>query len=411
MRLYERRNVRAGLLLVLMLLALVSLTKGLQNARGQSQDLQWSGARMLMRHIDPWRDALNQDPGHLIQKSQIPNYLPLLYILMLPLGILPLADAQMVWAICNILFAMVSVWLATRFFGLRRSTSLAVLFLLLIATPTRVTIGNGQYGLLVLLLWSAGLLIDRLNDGRSMVTGVSYVKFNFAPPVLVYLLMRFGIRRALVSLLPILAGAIVVCLWLGEWHTGAQLMQFLTSPLHVAEYGYFPRLGGSNLMDMVEPILDSLRVPFRWFDLIETSCAVLAFIPIFLSRPNGDRRDAVCADVALLALASFALFRHHPYDSVVLLFVVCYALRGPWSRRSIALLCVVAYFWYLQRGLDQLRFVPSWRPPAEFALLAGALAIMLSLRRSGTRAPSAGPSEQDHEHPLQSESGSAAALH
>src|SRR5215469_5692044 len=224
MRLLERRNVRSGILTILVVLALLSAAQGLHNAIEQSQDLQWSGTRMLMARIDPWADALKEDPHHMILKSQIPNYLPLLYLLMLPLGILPLAKAQIVWALCNLAFAALSAWLASRFYGLGKSLTLAVLCLLWMATPTRVTIGNGQYGLFVLVLWCVSLLSIRMTDTRAMIAGVSYVKYNFAPPLLLYLLMRDSLRRALMSLVPVLAGAVCVCLWLGEWHSPGQIL-------------------------------------------------------------------------------------------------------------------------------------------------------------------------------------------
>ena len=235
MRLFERRSVRAGVLVILAALALLSAAQGLRNALVQSQDLQWSGARMLMERIDPWADALQHDPRHMILKTQIPNYLPLLYLMMLPLGALPPLAAQIIWGLCNLSFAALSAWLAARFYGLGKSMTLAVLCLILMATPTRVTIGNGQYGLFVLVLWCASLLAIRITDGRAMTCGISYVKFNFAPLLLLYLLMKSGMRRVSVSVVPVLAGAILVCLWLGEWHSLRQILGFSVAPLLVAE--------------------------------------------------------------------------------------------------------------------------------------------------------------------------------
>ena len=168
----------------------MSAVQGLHNAIVQSQDFQWSGARMLIEHIDPWADALQQDPAHMILKTQIPNYLPLLYLLMLPLGLLPPLVAQIIWALCNLTFAALSAWLAAHFYGLGKSATFAILCLMWMATPTRVTVGNGQYGLLVLVLWCVSLLAIRITDRQAMVAGISYVKFNFAPVLLLYFWMK-----------------------------------------------------------------------------------------------------------------------------------------------------------------------------------------------------------------------------
>jgi hypothetical protein len=375
MRLFERKSVRAGILVILVALALLSAAQGLRNAWLQSQDLQWSGARMLMGRIDPWADALQKDPHHMILKSQIPNYLPLLYLLMLPLGILPLAAAQIVWALCNLAFAALSAWLAARFYGLGKSMTLAVLCLILMATPTRVTIGNGQYGLLVLVLWCVSLLAIRITDARAMVAGVSYVKFNFAPPLLLYFLMKSGLRRALTSLVPVLVGAVLVCLWLGEWHSSRQILDFAAAPLRVAETGYFPRLGGSNLMDMIEPGLIGLHVPFHWLNPITTSVALLAWgVLLYYCLRRGP--DAVRWHIALLGLASYALFRHHPYDAVTLLFPLCYALERWRSPQSKLVIVIISYCWYLQRLLDFVDPYSKVLPKVEFLLLVLAMALI-----------------------------------
>jgi hypothetical protein len=375
MRLFERRNVRTGVLIILGALALLSAVQGLRNALVQSQDLQWSGTRMLMQRIDPWADALQNDPAHLILKSQNPNYLPLLYLLMLPLGALPVVEAQIIWGICNLVFAALSAWLAARFYGLGKSAAFAILCLLWMATPTRVTVGNGQYGLLVLVLWCVSLLAVRITDTRAMVAGVSYVKFNFAPPLLVYLLMKAGLRRALMSLIPVLVGAVLVCLWLGEWHSPGQILRFAWAPLHVSELGYFPRWGGSNLADMIEPTLVRFHVPFLMLTPTVVSAGLVIWIVFFY---NCLRRspDAVGWHMALLGLASFALFRHHSYDSVTLLFALCFAFQRWRNPQSKVLIAIVAYCWYVQRLLNSVDPYSRVFPKVEFALLVLAMALV-----------------------------------
>lgn len=377
MRLLERRSVRTGILVILVALALLSAAQGLHNAIEQSQDLQWSGARMLLHRIDPWADAIQQDPLHLIYKTQIPNYLPLLYLLMLPLGVLPPLAAQVIWALCNLAFAAISAWVAARFYGLGRGGAVAVLCLLWMATPTRVTIGNGQYGLLVLVLWCVSLLALRITDTRAMIAGISYVKYNFAPVLLLYLLMKAGLRRALVSLVPVLIGAVLVCLWLGQWHSPAQILHFSVSPLRVADsgYGYFPRWGGSNLMDMIEPPLLHLGVPYSRLQSISLTAAVLLWV-VFLYYCLRRNRSAVRWHMAILGLASYALFRHHSYDGVTLLFPLCYAFERWRVPQSKLVFAIIVYCWYLQRLLNSLDPYSSVLPKVEFLLLILAMALV-----------------------------------
>lgn len=166
-----------------------------------SQDMQWSGVHLLLQHRDPWAEYL-AGRRRIFALEQYPNYLPILYLLTVPLGLLTLDHAKVAWLLCNLLFAVSSSLLITQFYGLRRRLSVLVLCLFLVATPTRNTIGNGQTSLLILLLWSMSLLAPAMTDTRSAIAGTSYLKFNFAPPTFIYVLFRSGPRAILISACP-----------------------------------------------------------------------------------------------------------------------------------------------------------------------------------------------------------------
>src|ERR1035437_2129471 len=207
-------KARISLLGVLLILAAWSSVQAGENAMARSQDLQWSGTKLLLAHADPWAVYLGPNGHAAFYMTQIPNYLPILYVLLIPIGWMSLTTAKLVWLVCNLLFAVGSGVLAARFYGLSKDSSFAVVCLMLMATPTRTTIGNGQQGLMVLFLWCVSLLSLRLTDSRSMLAGVSYFKFNYAPPVFLYLLFRGGVRAALMSAVPNVVATLVVWLWL-----------------------------------------------------------------------------------------------------------------------------------------------------------------------------------------------------
>jgi hypothetical protein len=190
--------------------AVVSTLQGGRDAIHRSQDFQWSGERLLFQHVDPWAEYLRGDPDHRFYATQIPNYLAILYVLIIPFGFLSLVQANLAWFLCNLAFAVTSAVLAARFYGLQRYVFL-IIGLMLAATPTRMTFGNGQQGLLVLFLWSLSLFSTRLTDGRSLVCGISYFKFSFGPPVFFYLLLRKGLRAVMLSAVP----AVVASFWFG----------------------------------------------------------------------------------------------------------------------------------------------------------------------------------------------------
>lgn len=165
-------------------LALASTIQGAHNALSfdRSQDMQWSGVRLLLQHIDPWAEYLRRDPNHQFALEQYPNYLPILYLITFPIGFLTLDHAKLAWLLCNLVFAVASSAMIARFYGLRRELSFLLLCAFLIATPTRNTFGNGQTSLLILWLWCLSLLAQELTQPRAAVAGVSYLNSTLRRP-------------------------------------------------------------------------------------------------------------------------------------------------------------------------------------------------------------------------------------
>ena len=338
------------LLALLFLLAAISTVEGAKNAIQHSQDLQWSGSKMLLAHIDPWAEYLRGDPNHLILPNQYPNYLPILYLLIFPLGLLPLLPAKILWLACNLTFAIASAILAARFYNLHGRTILAVVCLMLMATPTRNTIGNGQQGLLVLFIWCLTLIPQPLTDQRSAITGLSYGKFNFAPPVVLYLFFRGGLRSVLLSALPSVLATALIWLWLGGPYIS--IAHLIAEPVLVSRTGYFPSALGSNWMDVLELPLALLHTPESLVKIIALGSALLLCTLVLYFAIKRHPGSSIQWQLALLATLSFGLFKHHPYDAVVLLFPFCYALHLHRAARAKAVLLLISFIWYAQRILD-----------------------------------------------------------
>ena len=373
-------------LAILAILAVLSLAQGFLNAHARSQDFQWSGVRMLFARIDPWAEYLRGDPLHLIHSSQIPNYLPVLYVLLVPFGLLPMLPAAMAWAAANVLFAVTSAWLTGRFFRFTPSATFALACLLLTATPTRQTLGNGQQGLLVLLLWCASLLALRISNARAAVAGVSDFKFNFAPATSIYLLLHGGVRALFFSALPSAAATLLLWLWLTRGTDLHELGGIITGPFAVSKTGYFPSGGDPNLMDVLQTplfrsyqpgtFLTSRPLPAWVAGLTFGIALILCFAILFLASRRHPH-NAPGWHVALMAMASIVLFKHHPYDAVVLLIPLAYSLQH-WRRPAARVAILgIAYSWYIQKGVE---FALAHHPATwkylffiEFAALAIAL--------------------------------------
>jgi hypothetical protein len=385
--------IRRGVMAAFIVLALGSTAVGVHDAMHRSQDFQWSGERLLLQHIDPWAVYLNGDPTHRLIGTQIPNYLPILYVLIVPLGLLSMSYAKLLWAIANVGFAICGTVLAGRYYGLSRKGIVFLVASMLIATPTRNTIGNGQHGLLVMLLWSLSLAFPRLKESSPVVAGISYFKYSFAPPLVLLLLCRKGvlrgIRSVLFSILPCALALVLVWLWLGGATTHLAL-----EPFAVALTGFKVDRNDPNLMNVLNSFMEPLfhrMAGGMEFMIALTICLAIAIL-VFRRR----RGDPLPWQMAVMATMSYCLFQHHPYDSVVLLFPFAYAL-SQWQRLEARIvLILVGYLFAIQRCIEAVHLHPQWMRYPECLML---LAILGLTYRLGAQVPSSNSVAQSSPQP------------
>jgi hypothetical protein len=371
------------LLLLLLILAAASTSVGVRNAIHRSQDFQWSGERVLLGHVDPWAEYLRSDPGHRFILSQVPNYLAILYVLIAPVGMLPMPWANGTWAACNVIFACVSALMASRFYGSTGSKTAGVVCLMLIATPTRTAIGNGQMGLLVLMVWCMSLF-SPVTSMRSAVSGISYLKFSFAPPLALYLMFRSGVRAVIWSMVPMAGSLVLVWLWVTGGHGGIGLVRMAFEPFRVAVHGFVGDPGDTNLMSLLGLAMTGHSA--------FAATAIAHVVPLALCCGLGylvfrrHRKQSLQWQMAMLATMSFALFEHHSYDGVVLLLPACFALGRwrEWQGRGVLLL--LFYLLYGQRLVEAAHLQPAWAAVPEFAMLVLVLGLTFQMR---SRAPGA----------------------
>jgi hypothetical protein len=359
-------------------MGILSTSVGVKDALERSQDFQWSGERVLLGHVDPWAEYLKGDPEHRFVKSQVPNYLPILYVLLVPFGLLPIGLASAAWAVCNVGFAVGSAWCAARFYGFRGWSAAGVIGAMLAATPTRTTIGNGQQGLLVLQVVCLALLAERLTRRRMMFSGISYLKFSFAPPFAVFLLLRSGVRAFLWSLVPVFAGLGLVWAWLAWGGHPTGLAQLVLEPFRVAMQGFTPDPSDTNLMELVESLLRGRSQGFVSGVGGALAIAVCTVVGWAAFRPKSE--GSAQWQMALVATMSFALFRHHSYDGVVLLLPLGFGLRRWAEWRAKLVVGVLCYLFYVQRIVEALHLQTSWAGVGGFGLLMLVLVLCFQMR-------------------------------
>jgi hypothetical protein len=358
------------------ILALISIADGLRNSILHSLDFQWSPARLLTQHIDPWATYLAGDPGHRILLNQVPNDLHELYVAMLPFGYLPLMPAKIIWATINVALVLFSCRLVARMYELSGRKAWLFTLLVLTSTSARVSIGNGQVTALILMslaLWA----IAMSSRGRGLLLGIAWAKYSVPPVLAAFLLLRRRWRLLLYSLLPPATGFLFFYGWLRT-----PFWTLLWEPFRTSTNNVSPGL--ANIMAVSEIALRH-PPPFRptpdafylsptagWTAVIPYLCGIALAIGIatyfFLRSKQVDNRILM----ACLTTACLLCFKHQIYDFLFLMFPLAIAFQAERSTARNWLLGLIAYFWYGERLLHIRRweFWPSVVIVSFFLLFA-----------------------------------------
>lgn len=300
--LLRRRGRLFWINLALFFPALVSVSTGVRNGlrQGRSQDFQWSGAHLFAMHHDPYLIYLLKDSGHQLLKSQTPNYLQELYVLLWPLGLTNEHTGATLWVCFNLLFAGASILLLGSTFKLSRSRTLLLGFFLATSTPFRVSVGNGQQSLLELMMLLAALATP-CRAGWAL--GLSYFKYSFAPIMFFYVACKRLYRVLLISILIPSAG------WLIFWlRVGGSPVRTAIEPILVSRVGVSPGTADFGTLLMV------LAPGWATFGLVST-VALSSILAYIIHRRSRSLPQAGSA----LAVCSLFLFPHLIYDFVLLI--------------------------------------------------------------------------------------------
>lgn len=330
------------LLIALLLAAIVSIYQGYSNAQkiDGSDDFQWSPAVLFLEGINPYTHQLDGNADGRIILSQRPNYAHGLYVLLTPLAFLEYAQATAAWAALGIIASLITLLLIGREFKLTPMSLLICGLLFFCSTPFRNSIGNGQQSILSIFAFSL-LLLHHKNVG-SFLSGMSYFKYSFAPPIAFYIAISRGWKALCLSLLPCLIGYLLFI-----WHLGGDPWDVLIQPLKV---GMGPRAGWEGVGDvmtifkMVLPESNSL------------SRGLLAYLlPILLT--GWVITKAVCNQTSIafsfcvVCISSLMFFSHRWYDHIFLLPALAYAIANFKLTGAKVITVVVMWNWFAMKIL------------------------------------------------------------
>ena len=338
----NQASLKKFLLIALLLAAIISIYQGYSNAQkiDGSDDFQWSPAVLFLEGINPYAHQLDGNADGRIILSQRPNYAHGLYVLLTPLAVLEYAKATAAWAALGIIASLLTLLLIGREFKLRPVSLIICGLLFFCSTPFRNSIGNGQQSILSLFAFSL-LFLQHKNVG-SFLSGMSYFKYSFAPPIAFYIFISRGWKALCLSLMPCLIGYLIFV-----WHLGGDPWTALIQPLKV---GMGPRAGWEGVGDvmtivkMVLPESNSL------------SRGLLAYLlPILLTgwviTKAVRNQTSVAFSFCVVCLSSLMFFAHRWYDHIFLLPVLAYAIANFKLTGAKVITAIVMWNWFAMKIL------------------------------------------------------------
>lgn len=346
--------------------SIVSIIQGYLKSQIYSQDLQWSGASLLLRGINPFQEWLNGNINHEIILKQIPNYLHLLYFILLPIGSLDINTAKIAWLIVNLICTTLVICLIAKELHFSKEKTLFLSCLFLMSTPFRNSLGNGQISIIVLLGYMLSMLsTSKIEKGIS--TSIAITKYSFAPPLILSLLYnRNYLSVSLAAILNLLAVMIFCYLFNINFIDGVVL------PLKVSAFGV--GIGTADIMSIFE-------LKFGRGNPVNYVISILFCLTVFYFFARTTRRNRLL-DLAFISILSLASFKHISYDFVFLLPLLLATFNGLLSQQLV-IYGIIFWFWF---GLKIINyFIPInsalfYFIPFNFALL---LICLLLLWRNG----------------------------
>lgn len=394
-------------LVALLLLALLSMGRGIPNAMGltdsgASMDLHsyWAPARILLHGQDPYAvlrsvDLSKYGIGHQDDKD-LPNNpanTPLLLLLLSPLGLFSWPQARLIYMIVNVILGLIVPLLAIRLLPFKPDgiVQLAFIFAFLAILPTRNTISNGQTSLLILACAELSVLLvgKKTKWLAGMFLGVALSKFSLTLPLALWFFVSNFIEAIAIAVGLQIIGWLVVGFLSSTPPLTIFLEYYRVAAMHANLLGDLGLSGLGQRLGAPEGLMNALLA------LITITTLAVVWWYLRKRRDDHSRGDVLkLCILAVLMIVPLVLVYHRAYDGVMLVIlpVVIYACRnqipnlrqtsarirwGMWST-WLALLFIWGIF-TLPRFIG-IKVVPLWEEVYPIATgIATFLAYLLSL--------------------------------
>ncbi|TCK73839.1 hypothetical protein C7378_1455 [Acidipila rosea] len=333
---------------------------------------------MVLHHIDPWKQALTGDKQHLILLNQVPNYLHETYLLLVPFGLMGFHKARILWAVVNCSMCLISMLILGSYFRLGSRLTLLLALIFFSGYPFRQSLGYGQQDFFELLTFCCAFCLAPIAV-RGIALGLSYVKYNFSPVFVFYLLFKKSWKIVLISMIPPLLGL------LGVWiMVRTPLATLIVEPFMVSRNGVV--VTAADVMALTR-WLAAYVLPWHQVEMLSYLAGIVASA-VYSFHLSKARYLSDRAVVACLATASIVMMRHGFYDFIFLVVPLANIKNLTRESAKVASALIFGFFWYGAR-ISTLMSVNA-RMVLDIVLIAALLYFIESndrLKDSGSKVP------------------------
>ena len=294
---------------------------------------------------------------------------PIVATLLVPLGRLPYQLAFMVWRVLTDLFFFLAIWICLK---LCQALSPATLLICTLAgfafQPFALTLEKGQFGALLLLTWSAGVLFEEKKQdvlSALMLALATIVKLTPLLAIGVFLVRRRWKWLAFYALW------MVLLMGIGVWHLGWQNHRLYLSKLSTLSCGvpgpYNYSLCGLVQNTYYRTILSYSQTPAQTpsgLCVFNKALGFAIYLIVLWFLRSKNRRGDIVWDMVVMSLITLLIspftWRHYYVLEILPLMFVWFLLKaGRFSRPAwvltVAIICTLVagtrYPDYLQNHL------------------------------------------------------------
>ena len=343
-------KLRISIICIISFIVFLSVGRAFQQAQDISFDFHFSPAKLVSEGINHYEyilDGKHDDgPNDKIMYDQNGNYAQGLFVLFIPLTLLSWDTAKLVWSLLNIVLSFLIPLLLCKKFELNKIQTFIILALFLTSTIFRIHISYGQQTLFTFVFFLLPFLYK--SKISTILSGISYFKFNIGYVLFLYFISSKNITRILLSLIPCMVGWILYC-----YITDTNLLKNLIEPIILLLYWDSGQVFPVTVFSLLKyinnfPPLVILIIPL-----------LINFLIILRIRFIRDE----LYKVSIICLTALGFMPHQLHDYVLLIPLLIFSIKNIDLSISKINLLFIFYFFYFLRIISFIYGTQPWDFP------------------------------------------------